>query len=141
MTWVLDMTAMAAALRNEGEMVKLLSESAPGKFALVPPVAAEIEYAIRRSQAGSRRRELLELQKERYFGVLRSLGWSPDASRIFGETKANLEHAGTLVDDLDIAVAAIALAHGAGVVTANLVHYSRIPRLRARHWREGISAG
>jgi predicted nucleic acid-binding protein len=41
---------------------------------------------------------------------------------------------GQLIDDFDIAVAAIALAHGAGVITANLSHFARVEGQRSRHW-------
>lgn len=37
--------------------------------------------------------------------------------------KAHLERTGALIDDFDAAIAAIAAAHGAVVVTANLVHF------------------
>jgi predicted nucleic acid-binding protein len=35
---------------------------------------------------------------------------------------------------LDIAVAAIALAHGAQLITANLPHFAHVKELRSRHW-------
>jgi predicted nucleic acid-binding protein len=52
----------------------------------------------------------------------------------FGTIKAALEHTGVMIDDSDIAVAAIAITHGARVVTANLSHFSRIDRLDSLHW-------
>ena len=51
-----------------------------------------------------------------------------------GGIKAALERAGQLIDDFDIAVAAIALAHGAQVITANLPHFARVKGLRSCHW-------
>jgi predicted nucleic acid-binding protein len=52
----------------------------------------------------------------------------------FGGIKATLERAGKLIDDFDIAVAAIALANGARVITANLPHFARAEGLSCRHW-------
>lgn len=38
------------------------------------------------------------------------------------------------VFDMDIAIAAVAVSHGAEIVTANLTHFSRIASLVSRHW-------
>jgi len=64
------------------------------------------------------------------------LDWTEDASKYFGRMKASLGKSGTPMDDFDIAGAAVALAHGAEVITANLVHFSRIGGLVCRHWVE-----
>jgi tRNA(fMet)-specific endonuclease VapC len=66
--------------------------------------------------------------------VIRVLPWIPEASRRFGEIKARLEKEGALIDDFDIAIAAIALSHEAGVLTANLAHFSRVPGLSRGQW-------
>ena len=39
-----------------------------------------------------------------------------------------------IIEDFDIAVAAIARVHGAEVITANLSHFTRIDGLSCRHW-------
>ena len=128
------MTAVSAAMRNEPAMVKFLKSRRPGDLAVVPPVVAEIEYGIQRLEPGSRRRSLLSDQQAKLFSKIRMLDWTPQASVRFGGIKASLERRGQLIDDFDIAVAAIALAHGAGVVTANLPHFARIENLHSRHW-------
>lgn len=133
---VLDTTALSAAMRAESSMMKCLRSRRPGDFALVPPVVAEIEYGIHRMEPGSQRRALLEQQRDRFTQVFRLLPWVDEASRAFGEIKADLERRGSIIDDFDIAVAAIALSHGAEVITANLVHFSRVAGLVCRHWAD-----
>lgn len=133
---VLDTTAFSAAMRGDAEIVSLLGAARPGDFALVPPVVAEIEYGIRRLEAGSRKRELLRFQMDRYLQLLRLLPWTPEASVLYGTVKASLEQRGCLIDDFDIAIAAIALAHDAPVITANLAHYSRVDGLTCIHWEK-----
>ena len=130
---ILDTTAFSAAMRGDPDLVEVLGAGRPGAFAVVPPVVAEIEYGIRRLAAG-RQRALLERQRDRFMGALRSLSWTDDASQRFGEIKATLESRGELIDDFDIAIAAIALAHGAAVLTANLSHFRRVPNLSSEHW-------
>jgi tRNA(fMet)-specific endonuclease VapC len=131
---VLDTTAVSAAMRNEPAMAKYLKALQPGDVAIVPPVVAEIEYGIQRLEPGSRKRSLLSERRTQLFSRIRVLDWIPQASVQFGGIKAALERKGQLIDDFDIAVAAIALAHGAGVITANLPHFARIEGLRSRHW-------
>jgi tRNA(fMet)-specific endonuclease VapC len=131
---VLDTTAVSAAMRNEPAMVEFLKARKPGEVAVVPPVVAEIEYGIQRLEPGSRKRTLLSDRRTKLFAAIRVLDWIPQASVRFGGIKAALERTGQLIDDFDIAVAAIALAHGAGVITANLPHFARIEGLRSRHW-------
>ena len=133
---VLDTTALSAAMRYDDELTAFLLQRRPGNVATVPPAVAEIDYGIRRLPAGSRRRRLLEHERDRLLGTIRLLEWSPEASRLFGTIKADLEHAGTPIDDFDVAIAAVAMAHGAAVLTANVVRFERESGLEVRHWRD-----
>ena len=115
-------------------MVSFLGDRPPGAFAVVPPVVAEIEYGLQRLDRASHRYRLLATQKERLLSLIPLLEWIPAASVQFGAIKAVLEAAGMIIQDFDIAVAAIARAHGAEVITANLTHFTRIDGLSCRHW-------
>ena len=132
---VLDTTAFSAAMRQDDGIVGFLRSHRPGDIATVPPVVAEIEYGIQRLDPGSRRRELLDHHKSRVLNTIRVLPWLPAASALFGRVKSDLERAGTPIDDMDVAIAAVALSHDAAVVTANLSHFTRVTGLRSCHWR------
>jgi tRNA(fMet)-specific endonuclease VapC len=136
MICVLDTTAFSAAMRFEPGMMSFLKNHRPGEVVTVPPVMAEIEYGIRRLDPESRKTGLLTERKTTLLKHLRVLDWTADASEHFGRMKALLEKSGTPVDDFDIAIAAVALTYGAEVITANLVHFSRIKGLVSRHWTE-----
>jgi predicted nucleic acid-binding protein len=56
------------------------------------------------------------------------------ASDLFGDHKARLEARGMLIEDMDIALGAIAMAHGFGVATCNARHFTRIEGLRVDDW-------
>ncbi len=131
---VLDTSACAAAMRHDPEMETFLRSRAPGEVALVPPVVAEIEYGIQRLEADTRKRVLLERELSRLLETIRVLEWTNESSVRFGAIKSQLEHDGTPIDDMDIAIAAVAASHGAEIVTANLAHFSRITTLTSRHW-------
>src|SRR4030042_3946275 len=117
---ILDTTAFSAAMVNEPAMVNFLKTRPPGELAVVPPVVAEIEYGIQRLEPGSRKRALLSEREAKLLSAIRVLEWTPQASVRFGGIKAALERAGQPIDDFDIAVAAVALAHQAQGITANL---------------------
>lgn len=51
-------------------------------------------------------------------------------ARVFGEIRAALETAGTIVADADLQIAATAIYHGLELVTGNLRHFERVPGLR-----------
>ena len=131
---VLDTSACAAAMRHDPEIETFLRSRAPGEIALAPPVVAEIEFGIQRLEAGTRKRILLHRELHRVLETLRVLEWTGESSVQFGAIKAQLERDGTPIDDMDIAIAAVAVSHGAEVVTANQTHFSRITTLTSRHW-------
>jgi len=45
-----------------------------------------------------------------------------------------LERRGKIIDDFDIAIAAIAMSHECGVLTANLKHFERIKDIDIKSW-------
>jgi len=55
-------------------------------------------------------------------------------SEMFGQLKATLENAGTIVDDADLFIAACAKVHGLTLVTNNTKHFKRIKGLKLENW-------
>lgn len=133
---VLDTSALSRVMRADPLAVAHAGEQRPGDLFLVPPVAAEIRFGIARLPAGSRRAQLLRSQYRRWRVLLQWLDWTEVASDVFGDQKARLGARGTRIDDMDIAVAAIAMAHHFGVATCNVRHFERIEGLRVADWAE-----
>lgn len=134
MMHVLDTTAFSAVMRRDAGILSLLKKKQPGDFATVPPVVAEIEYGIRRLDNSSRKYLRLNSEKKHLLSIIKVMPWLPESSKHFGIIKANLEHKGELIDDFDIAIAAIAISHQCYVLTANLRHFQRIENLEAIGW-------
>lgn len=135
MRFVLDTTALSAAMKREAAFLKVLKTYRPGDIVTVPPVVAEIQYGIERLDTLSRKYYLLKAERDKWLAVIAVLPWSPQASEQFGKIKADLEHSGQLIDDFDIAIAAIAIEHECSVITANLKHYQRISKLECISWK------
>ncbi len=52
------------------------------------------------------------------------------AARVFGEIQAGLSREGRMLADADLQIAATAIHHGLELVTGNVRHFARIPRIR-----------
>ncbi len=132
--YVLDTTTVSALMRSEPIAAARLLALGPADVLIPQPVLAEVRYGLSRLPSPSRRRTL-----EGRLGTLLSsvarAAWTDDVSARFGEAKAALEARGERVDDVDVAIAAHALSLGATLVTDNLRHFVRIPRLRVESWR------
>jgi predicted nucleic acid-binding protein len=55
-------------------------------------------------------------------------------SELFGQLKAELEGAGSIIDDADLFIAACAKVHGLILVTNNIKHFKRIKGLKLENW-------
>jgi tRNA(fMet)-specific endonuclease VapC len=62
------------------------------------------------------------------------LPYEMTAARLFGHIKADLERAGSVIGDLDLQIACIALAYSVPLVTHNRRHFERIPDLVVEDW-------
>ena len=134
MRYVLDTTAFSAAMRWEESLRDFFRAHRPKEIVTVPPVVAEIYYGIERLDHLTRKYYLLKSELDRLLAILDVLPWIFEASSNFGIIKADLENRGEVIDDFDIAIGAIAMAHECTVVTANLDHFSRIKKLNCRFW-------
>jgi tRNA(fMet)-specific endonuclease VapC len=135
MRFILDTTAFSAAMRRDMALLEFLKRHRPGDIVTVPPVVAEVEYGIERLDKSSKKYLLLKTEKDRWLSVIAVLPWSPNASKFFGKIKADLEKLEKLIDDFDIAIGAIAVAHKCSVITANLNHFQRIKKLQSMSWK------
>ncbi|MBA2651142.1 MAG: PIN domain-containing protein [Tatlockia sp.] len=70
-------------------------------------------------------------------GLLKSLNivsFCEDSSAIFAEQKAALKNQGTIIADMDLMIACIALRHKAVLVTNNTKHFERIKNIKLDNW-------
>ncbi len=70
----------------------------------------------------------------RLLAGVRVLDFDAQAARAYGPLRSLLEKNGTRLDEPDLRIASIAIAHKAHLVTGNLRHFSRIPNLVAEDW-------
>lgn len=134
MTVVLDTSIVSALMHRDPAAWARLRRESPGDIVLCAPVGAEIAYGLSRLAPGSRRRELLGAEYGRLRGAVEWADWTEAASGEFGRQKASLESAGTPLDDMDLAIASIAIQLRARLATANVRHFSRLAGLTVEDW-------
>ena len=134
MRYVLDTTAFSAAMKRDSGLMTLIEGYLPIEIVTVPPVVAEIHYGIKRLKNASKKVLLLKAERDRLLSIINLLPWQSEASKKYGEIKADLENRGIIIDDFDIAIAAIAMSHNCGVITANFKHFERIKDLETISW-------
>ena len=107
---------------------------------LPQPVVAEVQYGLARLRK-SKQRERLTRRLGMFLEELARAPWTDDVSRMFGSIKTELERAGIRLEDMDLAIAAHALALDATLVSDNVAHMSRITGLRIENWRTERAGG
>ena len=90
-------------------------------------VIGELYKGAYRSPA--RERHLSNIE-QRILPSVTVLPYDVATARVFGETRAFLEEAGQMLADADLQIAATAIYHALDLVTGNLRHFERVPKLR-----------
>ena len=131
--YVLDRNAVSALMRGDAAFLERLFTIGRAAVSIPQPVLAEIAFGIERLPR-SKRQQRLRRRYELIREEIERSKWSDEVSQAFGRIKAGLERRGALVEDLDIAIAAHAVATGAVLVSTNLSHMARIPGLEVEDW-------
>jgi predicted nucleic acid-binding protein len=90
-------------------------------------VVGELYKGAFRSSAVARHLENIE---KRVLPAVTVLPYDAPAARVYGQIRAQLESAGRPLAVADLQIAATALLHDLELVTGNVKHFRRVPRLR-----------
>jgi tRNA(fMet)-specific endonuclease VapC len=131
---LLDTSALSAAMHRRPAAMERLRQVGPDEVIICAPAAAEVHYGLERLPQRSRRRRLLTREFQFLREAARWVDWTEPAARSFGQIKAALENAGQRIDDMDVAIAAIALNMAVAVATCNVRHFERIKELSVHDW-------
>jgi predicted nucleic acid-binding protein len=89
-------------------------------------VIGELYKRAYRSRA--RKRHLTNIER-RILPAVTALPYDVATAKVFGQIRAKLEKAGTVLPDADLQIAATAIYHDLELVSGNLQHFSRIPKI------------
>ena len=129
MKYLLDTDTLSFILRGEGKVEERFRAVRPSEVCTSPIVVGEIELGLAR-----RSNRKLKRLCERLFEILQVVPYEREAARRYGSLAAKLLDAGTPIGLEDTMIAAHALSLDLTLVTHNLKHFERVPRLRVKDW-------
>ncbi|MCD2174068.1 type II toxin-antitoxin system VapC family toxin [Rhizobium sp. C4] len=130
MRYLLDTNAMSELMR--GPVNKVASAIATvGSDAVCTSiiVASELKFG-----AAKKRSAKLTANLEKVLATIVIEDFKAPADAAYAELRAALEKAGTPIGQMDMLIAAHALALDATLVTANEREFSRVPGLKVENW-------
>jgi tRNA(fMet)-specific endonuclease VapC len=128
--YLLDTNIISAMVRDpRGVIAKRIQDVGEANVCTSVIVAAELRYGATKN--GSAR---LSAQLELVLNSLDVLPLEVPTDARYGEIRAQLERAGTLIGGNDLLIAAHALAIGCTVVTDNLREFQRVHGLPVTNW-------
>ena len=90
-------------------------------------VVGELYKGAYRSQAKQHHLDNIE---QRILLAVTSLPYDVATAKVFGQIRAQLVEAGNILPDADLQIAATAIYHDLELVSGNLRHFARIPKLK-----------
>lgn len=133
MIYLLDSNACITWMRGDSDKFieqALQRATGFGDLVLCSVVKAELLFGVHASARASE-----NLQRTlRFFEGFPSLPFDDQCAVSYGELRAFLRQKGQLIGPNDLLIAATALAHGATLVTHNVVEFSRVPDLMLEDW-------
>lgn len=129
-TYLLDTDVCIYWMKGHRGIEKKILQHGIPEIGITIITACELFYGAYRSE---RKEQNLEGVK-RVLRTLFLLHTSEEAAEIFGRLKASLRGVGRLLDDADLLIASIALAHRATLITHNTRHFARIKELAIEDW-------
>lgn len=91
---------------------------------------AELVYGVRRSSSQRVNQAVIDA----FISHLDVLDWTKAAADHYGDIRALLEAKGCPIGNMDLLIAAHARSLDATVVTNNVKHFRRVPRLKVERW-------
>jgi tRNA(fMet)-specific endonuclease VapC len=101
----------------------------PEELTISSLVYAELLYGIKKKKS-----PVMEKKVHNFLDQMRKIDFDPNAAESYADIRVTLEKTGTPLDNMDLLIAASAIAAGAILVTHNVKHFSRIKGLKIEDW-------
>ena len=126
---LLDTNIVVAFLNGDNSILKRIKDEID-RIALSSLVVAELDYGAKVSQRAKDNLEKLY----RFVDVVQVVPFDIESAKIFGSIKSKLRNIGKPTGEVDVLIAATAMAHKATLVTANRKHFENIEGLKVEVW-------
>ena len=131
---MLDTDICSYLIRGRSSRIEdRLANLSPGEICISVITRAELLYGLKRLPPSHRLHNVVR----RFLRMVRILPWDSDAAEFYAEIAHQLIGSGKPIGELDMMIAAHALAVGAVLVTNNVRHYQRIAQpLVLENWSD-----
>jgi len=132
-SFLLDTDTVSFAIRGERRVVARLLSIAPSEVAISVVTEAELWFGVEKLGSPKLRHAV-----EAFLGPVTVEPVTRDVAREYGAIRVWLERHGRPIGLADTFIAAHARSLGRVLVTSNVRHFSRVPRLRVEDWRTTV---
>lgn len=129
--YILDTDIASYLIRGNHEAVTKKFSELYDRCAVSSITVAELQYGAKK-----RNNKQLTQKVMAFCNLLEIVSWDEDAAKAYAKLRVELETSGTLIGNMDMLIAASALARKAVLVTNNTEHFSRIKNLKLDNWLE-----
>ena len=91
--------------------------------------AAELQYGAKK-----RNNRALTQKVQSLCNLMTIIPWNEEAASAYAKLRVELEAAGTPIGNMDMLIAASAIAEDATLVTNNVEHFSKVASLKIENW-------
>lgn len=128
-SYILDTDTASYLIRGDHEQVTRKFTELYERCAITSITAAELQYG-----AMKRNNKQLTQKVNSFCELVDILPWDDAAAKAYAKLRVDLESAGTPIGNMDMLIAASALAGKSILITNNTAHFSRIKNLKLDNW-------
>ena len=127
--YILGTDISSYLIRGDHETVTKKFSELYDSCAISSITAAELQYGARK-----RNNKQLTQKVKAFCDLVEIIPWDEDAAKAYAKLRVELETSGTPIGNMDMLIAASALARKAVLVTNNTEHFSRVKDLKLGNW-------
>jgi tRNA(fMet)-specific endonuclease VapC len=126
---MLDTDSVSYVLRGQGDVAARMVEHRPSELCISSITLAQLRYG-----ADRRKSARLHHMIDRFSVNAAVMPFDETCATYFGQIGSDLAERGTPIGDLDVMIAAHALALEVTLVTNNVKHFNRVRGLKVANW-------
>lgn len=130
MHYLIDTNILIYRLKNVGNVNANFLKNKAEQMSISVVSYGELVYGARKSMFVEKNLETARAIKS----IFPVADITCDTMDVFGEIKAYVQRIGKAVDDMDLLIAATAIANNMALVTHNTKHFEHIPNLKITDW-------
>ena len=127
--YILDTDISSYLIRGDHEAVTRKFSELYDSCVISSITAAELQYGAKK-----RNNKQLTQKVKAFCDLVEIVPWDEDAAKAYAKLRVELETSGTPIGNMDMLIAASALARKAVLVTNNTEHFSRVKDLKLGNW-------